>query len=45
MLSLTWTRGLLRRRRARLVGATVGIAAAVALLASIGAFLSASKAP
>ena len=44
MLSLTWTGGLLRRRRARLVGATIGIAAAVALLASLGAFLSASKA-
>ena len=44
MLGLIWTRGLVRRRRGRLVGATVGIAAAVALLASIGAFLSASKA-
>ena len=43
MLSLIWTGGLLRRRRARLVGATIGIATAVALLASIGAFLSASK--
>lgn len=43
MLILTWLRGLLRRRRSRLAGATLGIATAVALLASIGAFLSASK--
>jgi putative ABC transport system permease protein len=44
MLSVTWTRGLLRRRRSRLVGTTVGVGVAVALLASIGTFLSASKA-
>lgn len=44
MLSLTWAAGLLRRRRGRLAGATLGIATAVALLASIGSFLSASKA-
>lgn len=34
----------MRRRRGRLVGATLGVGVAVALLASIGAFLSASKA-
>ena len=44
MLGLTWVVGLLRRRRGRLVGTTVGVAVAVALLGSIGAFLSASKA-
>ena len=43
MLGLTWMRGLLRRRPARLVGSVAGVAIAVALLASIGAFLSASK--
>ena len=44
MLSVTWTLGLLRRRRSRLLGATIGVGVAVALMASIGAFLSASKA-
>jgi len=44
MISLIWARGLLLRRPARLLGAVLGIAVAVALLASIGAFLSASKA-
>ena len=44
MLALTWLGGLLRRRLGRLLGAATGIAVAVALLASIGSFLSASKA-
>lgn len=44
MLSLTWLRGLAARRRGRLAAAACGVAIAVALLASIGSFLSASKA-
>ena len=44
MFALTWLRGLLARRRGRLLGVTAGVALAVALLASIGSFLSASKA-
>ena len=44
MLSVKWVRGLLRRRRARLVATALGVAVAVALIGSIGAFLSASKA-
>lgn len=42
MLELTWIRGLLAHRRARLLSVTAGIAVTVALLASIGSFLSAS---
>ncbi|MEY2474369.1 MAG: putative transport system permease protein [Actinomycetota bacterium] len=44
MLALMWVRGLLRRRRGRIVAASCGVAVAVALLASLGAFVSASKA-
>lgn len=44
MLSLTWLGGLAARRRGRLAAAAGGVAIAVALLASIGSFLSASKA-
>jgi putative ABC transport system permease protein len=44
MLTLTWLRGLLAHRRTRLVGTALGVAVAVALLASIGTFLSASTA-
>ncbi|MGI8680417.1 MAG: FtsX-like permease family protein [Jatrophihabitans sp.] len=40
----TWLGGLLRRRPARLAGAAIGIAIAVALLASLGSFLAHSKA-
>jgi putative ABC transport system permease protein len=40
----TWLAGLLRRRGLRLVAAAAGVAVAVALLASLGAFLAASKA-
>jgi putative ABC transport system permease protein len=44
VLALTWLRGLLARRAARLGAIATGVAVAVALLASIGAFLSGSKA-
>ena len=40
MVSLTWLQGLLARRRTRIVGTAAGVAVAVALLASIGTFLS-----
>ncbi len=40
----TWLGGLLRRRPARLAAAAIGIAIAVALLASLGSFLAHSKA-
>ena len=40
MIALTWLRGLLAHRRSRLLATAVGVAVAVALLASIGAFLS-----
>ena len=43
-MTTLWVRGLLRRRPARLIGTAVGIAVAVALLASLGAFLAHSKA-
>ena len=41
---LTWLWGLLRRRTIRLAGAVTGVAIAVALLGSLGAFFAASKA-
>src|SRR5439155_26884973 len=44
MLGLTWLRGLAARRRGRLLATAAGIAIAVGVLASIGSFLSASKA-
>ena len=44
MVGLIWLRGLLRDRWGRLVGTAAGVAVAVGLLASLGAFLSASKA-
>ena len=44
MYVLTWLWGLLKRRPIRLAGAVIGIAAAVALLGSLGAFFAASKA-
>jgi putative ABC transport system permease protein len=40
MLTFTWLRGLLARRRSRLVATALGVAVGVALLASIGTFLS-----
>jgi putative ABC transport system permease protein len=39
-----WLRGLLRHRAGRVAATSAGIAVAVALLASLGAFLAASKA-
>ncbi len=44
MIIATWLRGLVGRRGARLGATAGGVAVAVALLASIGSFLSASKA-
>lgn len=44
MVALTWIRGLLARRPLRLAATAAGVTVAVALLASIGSFLSASKA-
>ena len=44
MLALIWASGLVRRRWARLGATAIGVAIAVALLASLGTFLSASKA-
>jgi putative ABC transport system permease protein len=43
MVSLTWLRGLLARRRTRLLSTAAGVAVGVALLASIGAFLSSTN--
>ncbi|MEA2221264.1 MAG: putative transport system permease protein, partial [Solirubrobacteraceae bacterium] len=42
MVTLTWLRGLLAHRRARIASTALGVAVGVALLASIGAFESAS---
>ncbi len=44
MLALLWLRGTVRRRFSRLAGAMLGVALAVALLASIGAFIVSSAA-
>jgi putative ABC transport system permease protein len=44
VLGLTWIRGLVARRSGRLAATVAGVAIAVGLLASIGAFLAASKA-
>ena len=43
-LSVMWVQGLIRRRFGRTAAAAIGVGVAVALLASLGAFLSASKA-
>jgi putative ABC transport system permease protein len=43
-MSLTWLVGLLRRRGARLVATMAGVAIAVALLGTLGAFIAESKA-
>ncbi|MEP6664887.1 MAG: ABC transporter permease [Nocardioidaceae bacterium] len=43
-MTLIWLRGLLTRRTGRLFAAAVGIAIAVALFASLGSFLTASRA-
>lgn len=39
-----WLAGLLRRQRARLLGAAAGVAVAVALIATLGSFLATSQA-
>jgi putative ABC transport system permease protein len=44
MLSVLWLSGLLRRRAARLAGVAGAVALAVALLASLGAFLAGARA-
>ena len=44
MTGVIWVGGLLRRRPGRLLGTAAGIAVAVALLASLGAFLAHSQA-
>lgn len=44
MVAITWTAGLLRRRRVRVLGASAGVALAVGLLASLGAFVATAKA-
>ena len=43
-MTLLWLRGLLARRTWRLAAAAAGVAVSVALLASLGSFLGASKA-
>ncbi len=43
-LTLLWVRGLLARRPGRIAATAIGVAIAVSLLASIGAFLSGSTA-
>ncbi|MCW2991726.1 MAG: hypothetical protein JWM73_2320 [Solirubrobacterales bacterium] len=40
MVTLSWLRGLIANRRARLLSTALGVAVGVALLASIGTFLS-----
>jgi putative ABC transport system permease protein len=44
MLELMWLKGLMVKRSARLLGAIVGVAITVALLASLGAFITNSAA-
>ncbi|MET8178341.1 FtsX-like permease family protein [Streptomyces sp. NPDC005336] len=39
----TWLSGLVRRRRGRLLAAALGVSLAVALIAALGSFLTASK--
>ena len=43
-MMITWLAGLLRRRTGRLAATAVGISMAVALIASLGSFLTASRA-
>lgn len=44
MLTRLWLKGLLTKRSGRLLGVTIGIALTVALLASLGAFITSSAA-
>ncbi|HEV3352042.1 MAG TPA: FtsX-like permease family protein [Acidimicrobiales bacterium] len=43
MLGLTWVAGLARREKGRTLAAVISVAAAVALLASIGSFVAGAK--
>ncbi len=43
-MTITWLAGLLRRRTGRLAATAVGISLAVALIAALGSFLTASRA-
>src|SRR3979490_1034224 len=44
MLTLSWLRGLLAQRRARMLASIVGVAICVSLVAAIGSFLAGSTA-
>ena len=44
MIALTWLRGLVAHRPTRLLATALGVAVGVALIASIGTFLSATNA-
>jgi putative ABC transport system permease protein len=44
MVALKWLRGLLAHRPTRIVATALGVAVAVALIASIGTFLSSTNA-
>ena len=44
MMAWLWAAGLVRRRGGRLVGTMLGIAVAVALLATLGGFFAATRA-
>src|SRR5258707_6109356 len=44
MLTMLWLKGLLAYRSGRLLGAIIGVALTVALLASIGVFIASSSA-
>lgn len=44
MLELMWLKGLILKRSTRLIGAAVGVAITVALLVSLGVFISSSAA-
>src|SRR5712691_6056293 len=43
MFALTWLSGLARRRAPRLIGTIAGVALAVTVIGSLGAFFAASK--
>src|SRR4051812_38317131 len=43
MVAVTWIRGLLAHRRGRMLATAAGVAVGVALLASIGTFLSSTN--
>ena len=43
MIALSWVRGLIAHRPTRILATVVGVAVGVALIASIGTFLSAKE--